>query len=610
MRAVFTFLCCLFGWQLVVGQPCVPYPANIVEAQSSDDLNDKIESGEQFIVYNKDRSLMGGIHLEKSLENQTVLIYSDFFELDRYMETISNSTLIVYCNRFNLYSEDIKIINNSKVFIHDVEDNRLGSNMGVSSPFAFEHFVFYLHSNSQLGIFSKDELDVLSSGLVGKSASTNDHDSHNPFDYSRFVIKSKDLNILDGRFYRRSRSAIYVSSYQKIYFNGLSSISPWIDIFPEMGESFITQETLAPSEYGLGHRHSNVSLNAERQIFRSWISDAVHIGKLIAKPDPESIAGAAAAVGKFVVGSLHDMKVTEAGFINEPEKEHCASLGDDYYAPDQLYQFFPDHQPYGCDQISMQELFEDGARTFCQIVDYCTSIGVPEVVDYINGWDPDNCTATTCDLDGIYETIDNGKNLCNLVGGCEGSINGCLPKDTSGNIICQDFAPFDDDVINSLDPTDYDNICKFRRISARRHGYDPNDPSSTESHLVILDVKINALLNINVNWKDYCQILPLTCESSSTNNARSSFEQEDLEWQKTIVYPNPSEGNITVRLSSTEALPSLMEIVDLSGKVVFRSKIDEPSHALQFDISTLSPGQYVVVLSGNSVFISEKLLIE
>ena len=76
------------------------------------------------------------------------------------------------------------------------------------------------------------------------------------------------------------------------------------------------------------------------------------------------------------------------------------------------------------------------------------------------------------------------------------------------------------------------------------------------------------------------------------------------------VYPNPSKGQFTMEINGfTGELD--MNIVDISGKVVYNGQLDVTSNfAKKFDVSDLAKGVYYIKLISKDGVKVEKLIIQ
>lgn len=78
------------------------------------------------------------------------------------------------------------------------------------------------------------------------------------------------------------------------------------------------------------------------------------------------------------------------------------------------------------------------------------------------------------------------------------------------------------------------------------------------------------------------------------------------------VYPNPTQGKVTIELRDIQDQANEVTIMDAFGKLVYSRQFDKPSSFLTTytaDLSDYKPGLYVVTLkSGNKVGVSKVLL--
>jgi len=84
-------------------------------------------------------------------------------------------------------------------------------------------------------------------------------------------------------------------------------------------------------------------------------------------------------------------------------------------------------------------------------------------------------------------------------------------------------------------------------------------------------------------------------------NPASLIEQTDLNW---IIYPNPSEGILTV--STSEDIDKI-EIVSISGRVV--KSINEVQSVTTIDLSHFEGGTYFVNISSNAYISSKRIVL-
>jgi hypothetical protein len=90
----------------------------------------------------------------------------------------------------------------------------------------------------------------------------------------------------------------------------------------------------------------------------------------------------------------------------------------------------------------------------------------------------------------------------------------------------------------------------------------------------------------------------------ATLSFTTAFAREEMQVSFTVpdfsVYPNPNNGLFTIEAAAlVMAIPAIVEIYDLAGRVVFRKSIDlsaKEGFAHQIDISNFAPGVYLLTI--------------
>ena len=97
------------------------------------------------------------------------------------------------------------------------------------------------------------------------------------------------------------------------------------------------------------------------------------------------------------------------------------------------------------------------------------------------------------------------------------------------------------------------------------------------------------------------------CDGTATlSNDSFTAEKQSFE-----IYPNPSQGQVTIEFSSISSPASNIIIYDLSGKIVKSYNFDErPSQRLDLDISNISTGVYLIKTLSPKGSAVEKLIIK
>ncbi|HMT27690.1 MAG TPA: T9SS type A sorting domain-containing protein, partial [Bacteroidia bacterium] len=86
---------------------------------------------------------------------------------------------------------------------------------------------------------------------------------------------------------------------------------------------------------------------------------------------------------------------------------------------------------------------------------------------------------------------------------------------------------------------------------------------------------------------------------------------DDLANSELLIYPNPSQGKITVSLPELDYSRSQIEIFDLLGRNAFSEEyVNIGSANLQLDLSTLSKGNYFLRILNKDQIITKKIILQ
>ena len=108
-----------------------------------------------------------------------------------------------------------------------------------------------------------------------------------------------------------------------------------------------------------------------------------------------------------------------------------------------------------------------------------------------------------------------------------------------------------------------------------------------------LELKNNAGSNIfTISAADFGGEESVTIENTGTVNLN------EMTFDKVSIYPNPSEGQITVDLSKLSFNNASIEIIDITGKII-DSHILDANIKLQIDLGSYANGIYQVKISTN-----------
>ena len=104
----------------------------------------------------------------------------------------------------------------------------------------------------------------------------------------------------------------------------------------------------------------------------------------------------------------------------------------------------------------------------------------------------------------------------------------------------------------------------------------------------------------------------LNIQIGSSPFRSGEFPAADLGGAITSIYPNPSNGNITVDYNSNADSNLEFYVIDVTGKVLQMDKADaiKGANAYQFDLNKLSNGIYFLRISNGAEVTHAKFLIE
>jgi len=86
--------------------------------------------------------------------------------------------------------------------------------------------------------------------------------------------------------------------------------------------------------------------------------------------------------------------------------------------------------------------------------------------------------------------------------------------------------------------------------------------------------------------------------------AVNDFENEDA----MAVFPNPSKGNITVKINQYVGNITI-QVIDSMGRIVYKAKNQEFNSHKLFDLSALGSGIYILEIEGEALNYTEKIII-
>lgn len=108
--------------------------------------------------------------------------------------------------------------------------------------------------------------------------------------------------------------------------------------------------------------------------------------------------------------------------------------------------------------------------------------------------------------------------------------------------------------------------------------------------------------------QDYNTSDTTTMRDLILNNMTAGLEQNTI--QNVSIYPNPVSNLLTVNFEALQGSEMLMQLTDLSGKVVMtfeKEKLNKGISEKQIDISGLPVGSYILSLEMNGTLVTEKI---
>ena len=100
--------------------------------------------------------------------------------------------------------------------------------------------------------------------------------------------------------------------------------------------------------------------------------------------------------------------------------------------------------------------------------------------------------------------------------------------------------------------------------------------------------------------------------SKIQNIEENSFSQLDKEIENIKIYPNPATSSATIEFHATRVAPVTIEIRDIHGqshKEIVRTELSEGKYEINFDVSDLKPGIYMIRFHNGRTVQTEKLII-
>jgi len=101
----------------------------------------------------------------------------------------------------------------------------------------------------------------------------------------------------------------------------------------------------------------------------------------------------------------------------------------------------------------------------------------------------------------------------------------------------------------------------------------------------------------------------LACALNLSACALIGVDEDVLEAGQVAIYPNPAKDGFTIRLETAEAQLENIEVVDVTGKTVFRNAF-KGENEIRLDVSNWSSGLYIVHVQTNQGFSVQKVTVQ
>ena len=98
-------------------------------------------------------------------------------------------------------------------------------------------------------------------------------------------------------------------------------------------------------------------------------------------------------------------------------------------------------------------------------------------------------------------------------------------------------------------------------------------------------------------------------ETTTVYDGTSSLSETEFNNLNISIFPNPATDLIAIQVAGLVDEDLVIELVDLSGKVVSTSQISKGSTIAYFDVQTVYDGIYLVKISNVDLSVSEKVVI-
>ena len=112
--------------------------------------------------------------------------------------------------------------------------------------------------------------------------------------------------------------------------------------------------------------------------------------------------------------------------------------------------------------------------------------------------------------------------------------------------------------------------------------------------------------DIDYNWKGHWLDGPNSFEERIETEKQHTIQEESSDYS---IYPNPSQGEITLSSKKSSENIHSVSIVNMSGQEVFEINSNNPTSSLNLNLDHLTPGFYTLIIKNNTEKLAVKRLI-
>jgi len=98
-------------------------------------------------------------------------------------------------------------------------------------------------------------------------------------------------------------------------------------------------------------------------------------------------------------------------------------------------------------------------------------------------------------------------------------------------------------------------------------------------------------------------------ETTTVYNPATGLSSNEFKQLGFTAFPNPSNDIIAIQVGDLVKDDLLVELFDLTGKLVAKTQINKGSTVAYFDAQTLYNGTYMVVISNGNHHFTQKIVI-